>query len=81
MEGDGKTKQYALILSSYVFLCIFPPHQPLLINTFHLTIKPNMKMNSARSQINLFYDSISELSIPIKMSTFFGNSEHPFPEK
>lgn len=21
------------------------------------------------------------LSIPIKMSTFFGNSEHPFPEK
>lgn len=22
-----------------------------------------------------------KLSIPIKMSTFFGNSEHPFPEK
>ncbi len=22
-----------------------------------------------------------DLSIPIKMSTFFGNSEHPFPEK
>lgn len=21
------------------------------------------------------------VSIPIKMSTFFGNSEHPFPEK
>ena len=21
------------------------------------------------------------MSIPIKMSTFFGNSEHPFPEK
>lgn len=24
---------------------------------------------------------INQLSIPIKMSTFFGNSEHPFPEK
>ena len=23
----------------------------------------------------------TRLSIPIKMSTFFGNSEHPFPEK
>lgn len=22
-----------------------------------------------------------DMSIPIKMSTFFGNSEHPFPEK
>lgn len=22
-----------------------------------------------------------QVSIPIKMSTFFGNSEHPFPEK
>ena len=26
---------------------------------------------------NLFF----KVSIPIKMSTFFGNSEHPFPEK
>ena len=24
---------------------------------------------------------VDSLSIPIKMSTFFGNSEHPFPEK
>lgn len=23
----------------------------------------------------------ARVSIPIKMSTFFGNSEHPFPEK
>lgn len=23
----------------------------------------------------------AKMSIPIKMSTFFGNSEHPFPEK
>lgn len=31
-----------------------------------------------------YYDieeSEYQLSIPIKMSTFFGNSEHPFPEK
>ncbi len=27
---------------------------------------------------NSFY---AKVSIPIKMSTFFGNSEHPFPEK
>lgn len=27
------------------------------------------------------YREIAKLSIPIKMSTFFGNSEHPFPEK
>ena len=25
--------------------------------------------------------SAQEIAIPIKMSTFFGNSEHPFPEK
>ena len=31
----------------FINLCVFPPHQPLLINTFHLTIKPNMKMHSA----------------------------------
>ena len=30
--------------------------------------------------IQLFY-AVQLLSIPIKMSTFFGNSEHPFPEK
>ena len=26
-------------------------------------------------------NAMTALSIPIKMSTFFGNSEHPFPEK
>ena len=40
-----------------------------------------------RTQLNQYCNGevtrldIAVLSIPIKMSTFFGNSEHPFPEK
>lgn len=37
-------------------------------------------MNDQSNGQKLFLTRL-RLSIPIKMSTFFGNSEHPFPEK
>ena len=41
--------------------------------------KAGYKFRSARKFHTPLY--LYGVSIPIKMSTFFGNSEHPFPEK
>lgn len=34
-----------------------------------------------KCQYHIVFIPKYRMSIPIKMSTFFGNSEHPFPEK
>lgn len=37
--------------------------------------------NTSVQEIDGILKMFALVSIPIKMSTFFGNSEHPFPEK
>ena len=43
--------------------------------------KKASKTSEAAPAVAASVSAASALSIPIKMSTFFGNSEHPFPEK
>ena len=40
-----------------------------------------IELYNYRSENALIETDKKYVSIPIKMSTFFGNSEHPFPEK
>ena len=50
-----------------------------LLAPWNETIKAEIERRANES--NQSYVKVLRLSIPIKMSTFFGNSEHPFPEK
>ena len=62
-------------------------HFPNFFNMCALRRTFRLRAMGALSQVKVVcsascYQLASEsLSIPIKMSTFFGNSEHPFPEK
>ena len=48
---------------------------------FHSASVPKEIINKYAKEGYSYVGFIPTLSIPIKMSTFFGNSEHPFPEK
>ena len=52
---------------------VFPSDTALLRALYLATFEATQKRTSTQQS--------GIVSIPIKMSTFFGNSEHPFPEK
>ena len=68
-KAEMQEQEFLEICSSYDY--------DLLTNKIEMTLKDYQRITYLVGSLG--YSQY--LSIPIKMSTFFGNSEHPFPEK
>lgn len=71
-ERDLLAKKITDKIGKISFVDVIRPNEENVFNLRQEKEKYIAKVKSSYQQL---------LSIPIKMSTFFGNSEHPFPEK